>query len=128
MAGGGSSSPEAVGSLVFGAPYLGHGAQGTLLLCARTSQLSCALEKQQENICLKNLFAYIERMHRPINPVKTTNFPNLFLGASARAVFSLVMKGMLSFMDPREVKAAKHLLSHRFKAFRVGSVSLLVPL
>lgn len=115
------------GSLVFAAPYPGRGAQGTVLLHARPGQLLSTLEKPKENICLKNLFGYIERVRRPINPVKNTNLPNLLLGAGAREVFSLVIKGMLSFMHPREVKAVKHLLSHRFNAFRVGSVSLLMP-
>lgn len=59
-------------------------------------------------------------MRRPINPVKNTNLPNVLLGAGARAVFSLVVKAMLSFMDPREVKAAKRLFSHRFNVFKVG--------
>lgn len=120
MAGGGSSSPEAVGSLVFAAPYLGCGAQGTLLLRARPGQLSSTLEKPKENIHLKNLFGYTEGVRRSINPVTNTNLPNVLLGAGARAVFSLVVKAMLSFMDPREVKAAKYLVSHRFNAFKVG--------
>lgn len=98
------------------------------LLCARPGQPWNALEEPKENIHLQNLFGYIERVHRPINPVKNTNLPNLLLGAGARAVFSLVIKGVLFFVDPTEVNAAKCLLSHRFNAFRVELVSLLMPL
>lgn len=93
-AGGGNSSPKALGSLVFAAVYLGCGARGTLLLCAQPGQLSNVLEKWKENP-----FCCIERVHRPINPAKNTNLPNLLLGVGARVVLSLVW-GMLSFMDP----------------------------
>lgn len=55
-------------------------------------------------MCLKNLFGDIERVHIPINLVKNRNFAKLPLGASARTVFSLVVKGRLYFTDPREVK------------------------
>lgn len=81
--------------------------------------LLSALEKRKEN-----LFCCIERVHRRINPVKNTSLPNLLLGVGARVVFSLVIKGMLSCMDPREIKAAKYLISHKFNTFTVELVSL----
>lgn len=115
-----------MGRQVFAAPHLAHVAQGTLLLLIHLGQLSGTLGKPKENICLKNLFGYIEREHRPINPVKNTDLLNL-LGAGARAVFFLVVK-MLSSMDPREVKAAEHLLSNRFNAFTVGLESFFIGL
>lgn len=113
-----------MGGQGFAAPHLTHVAQGTLLLLIHLRQLSRALEKPKENIRLKNLFDYVEREHRPMNLVQNTNLPNLLLGTGARAVFSLLIK-TLSFMDPREVKAAKHLLSNMFNACTVGLESLL---
>lgn len=67
-------------------PAQDMGGQGTLLLHAWHGQLSSALDKPREKVCLKNLFGDTERVHRPINLVKNTNLANLLPGASARTL------------------------------------------
>lgn len=84
------------------------------------SQIKCMSKK-------KSLFGYIEKLLRTINRVKNTNLPNLFLGTSTSAAFSLVIRGMFFFMDPKDVKPAKQQLGHRFNVLGVGLSSLLIP-
>lgn len=74
-----------------------------------------------------HLFGYIEKLLRTINPVKNTNLPNLLLGTSTSAAFSLVIRGMFFFMDPKDVKPTKQQLGHRFNVLGVGLSSLLIP-
>lgn len=91
-------------------------------------QLSSTLEKPDKMyVQKKSLFGYIEKLLRTINRVKNTNLPNLFLGTSTSAAFSLVIRGMFFFMDPKDVKPAKQQLGHRFNVLGVGLSSLLIP-
>lgn len=101
VSGGGSSSPKS-GLCCCLPRRWGSGDPAA----ASLAWLSGALGKPRENVCRKNLFCDTDGVHRPINLPKNlaTNLANLFPGASARTVLSMIMKGRLYFMDPREVK------------------------